>query len=96
MGKHLKLPQDIIIQSWLTERTNTLQEEEGRYAFKVDQRANKHQIRDAVEKMFKVHVVSVNVMRVHGKTRRVRYKEGSTASWKKAMVKLKTGETIEI
>jgi len=95
MAKHLRLPQDIVIQSWFTERTTTLQEEEGRYAFKVDPRANKHQIRDAIEKMFRVHVVGVNVMRVHGKMRRVRYKEGSTASWKKAIVKLREGETIE-
>lgn len=95
MGKHIRTPQDVVLQSWFTERTTTLQDKEGRYAFKVDPRANKHQIRGAVEKIFKVKVDSVNVMRVQGKVRRVRYSAGSTPSWKKALVKLKPGFTIE-
>lgn len=95
MGKHIRTPHDVVLQSWFTERTTTLQDKEGRYAFKVDPRANKHQIRGAVETIFKVKVDSVNVMRVTGKLRRVRYRVGSTPSWKKALVKLKPGYTIE-
>jgi len=95
MAKHVSSPQDVIIQSWFTERTTDLQEQEGRYAFKVDSRSNKYQIRSAIERLFKVQVDSVNVMRVHGKVRRVRFRAGSTASWKKAIVKLKPGFTIE-
>jgi large subunit ribosomal protein L23 len=95
MVQHLRTPQDIVLQSWFTERTTTLQSEEGRYAFKVDLRANKHQVRDAIEKIFKVKVDKVSVMTVHGKMRRVRTRAGTTAHWKKAIVKLKPGYTIE-
>lgn len=95
MATHLRTPQDIVLQSWFTERTMDLQQKEGRYAFKVHPRANKNQIKHAIETIFKVPVEAVNVMRVHGKMRRVRYRAGSTPSWKKAIVKLKSGYTIE-
>ena len=95
MGKHLRTPQDVVLQSWFTERTTALQEHERRYAFKVDPRANKFQVRHAVERIFKVKVDNVNIMRVRGKARRVRYRAGFTPSWKKAIVKLKPGYTIE-
>ena len=96
MSKHFDMPQNVVIQNWITERTTTIQSEEGRYAFKVDARANKYEIRDAVEKLFKVKVDSVNVMSVRGKIRRVRYRPGFTPSWKKALIKLKPGFTIEL
>jgi len=89
-----RTPQDVLVQAWFTERTTGLQAL-GQYTFKVDPRANKHQIRDAVETLFKVKVDRVNVMRVPGKERRVRFRPGFTPSWKKALVKLKPGYTIE-
>jgi large subunit ribosomal protein L23 len=95
MVQHLRTPQDVVLQSWFTERTTTLQSEQGRYAFKVDLRANKFMVRDAVEKIFKVKVDNVRIMTVRGKMRRVRYRVGSTPHWKKAIVKLKPGYTIE-
>ena len=85
MGKGLRTPEDVILQSRFTERTTALQNA-GRYTFKVNSRASKHQIRAAVEKIFKVQVAGVNVMSVPGKTRRVRYRAGQTPSWKKAFV----------
>ncbi len=95
MAQHLRTPQDIVLQFWFTERTNDLQEKEGRYAFKVDLRANKYQIKTAVETIFKVKVDNVRVMTMAGKMRRVRVRAGTTAHWKKAIVKLKPGYTIE-
>jgi len=94
MAKGLRTAEDVLLQSRFTERTTALQDA-GRYTFKVNSRANKHQIRTAVEKVFKVKVDAVNVMRVPGKVRRVRYRAGETPGWKKAVVKLKPGFTIE-
>lgn len=66
-----------------------------RITFKVDRRANKLQIRDAVERLFPVKVKSVNTMNVHGKPRRQQTRTpGFTPNWKKAIVTLKEG-TIE-
>jgi large subunit ribosomal protein L23 len=66
------------------------------YHFRVPLRANKVEIRHAVEHLFEVKVVSVNTARVRGKTRRRGYTAGTTAPWKRAMVKLREGDTIEI
>jgi large subunit ribosomal protein L23 len=71
------------------EKTNT-------YAFEVHPEANKIQIRKAVEKLFNVHVVAVNTARVHGKRRRRGLQVSHTPDWKKAYVKLKEGDAIEL
>lgn len=94
MAKGLRTSEDVILQTRFTERTTALQEM-GRYTFKVNPRASKHQIRSSIEKIFKVKVDAVNVMRVSGKIRRQGYHSGSTGQWKKAIVKLKPGFTIE-
>lgn len=68
-----------------------------KYTFKVRRDANKIQIRRAIEELFDVHVTKVNTMNVRGKKRRLgRFKEGRTAAWKKAIVTLREGETIQI
>lgn len=85
----------ILIEPVLSEKTNMLREE-GKYVFKVDPRANKYQIIAAVKKMFSVTPVSCTVMNVKGKPKRLRYKAGTTSSWKKAIVRLKKGETIKV
>lgn len=67
------------------------------YFFKVDRAANKHEIKRAIEEIFKVHVVKVNTMNCRGKQKRERsMKYGRTSSYKKAMVTLQKGEKIEI
>jgi large subunit ribosomal protein L23 len=66
----------------------------GRYTFVVDPRANKVQIRQAVEEIWQVRVDAVNTMRVHGKVRRVGRSVGRRPDWKKAIVTLKAGERI--
>jgi len=69
---------------------------QGKYAFEIAREANKQQIKQAVEKAFKVKVLAVNVMTVPGKTRRVGRRQVLTQSWKKAIVTLKLGDKIEL
>ena len=71
-------------------------QERGRYVFEVDLRANKHQIKGAVEQAFRVDVVSVNTMHVHGKRKRFGPKLTTKRAWKKAVVTLAPGNTIAI
>ena len=69
---------------------------ENKYLFRVAPDANKIQIKQAVEGVYNVKVVSVNTLKVHGKWKRLRYKSGMTSDWKKAIVTLKEGDKIEI
>lgn len=86
---------DILRRPLITEK-NSLLAAENRYAFDVDQRANKLQIKEAVEKAFSVKVASVNVMTVPGKTKRFGRRAVKGPSWKKAVVTLKAGHKIEL
>ncbi len=79
----------------VTEKTERLKTEENRYTFRVTTGANKIEIRRAIEKLFKVHVTDVRVMNYLGQRRRMGAFVGRRPSWKKAMVTLKQGETIE-
>lgn len=85
----------VIIEPVLTEKANALRET-NQYVFRVDARANKIQIKSAIRELFGVHPVACNVLNVSRKPKRVRYKQGFTASWKKAVVPLSPGETISI
>ena len=85
----------IIIEPVVTEKSNQMREK-GKYAFRVDARANKVQIMQAVRQMFNVHPVSCAVMRVKSKHKRVRSQPGQTASWKKAVVTVASGEVIQV
>ena len=67
-----------------------------KYIFCVDTKATKLQIKTAVEKIYKVKVKDVNVMNMHGKLRRLRYKAGYTPDWKKAVVTLVAPGKIDI
>jgi large subunit ribosomal protein L23 len=87
---------NILVSHITTERTTRLREDNNEYVFEVDRRAGKYQIREAVEKAFKVKVESVYTMVVPGKPRRVGRNAGRTASWKKAIVRLKKNEVISI
>ena len=86
----------IIERPLLTEKSMDLSHS-GKYTFRVAKSANKIEIADAVEKMFKVRVVKVNTINVRGKERRVgRYPAGRTSDWKKAIVTLAAGQTITL
>lgn len=79
----------------ITEKASTKMESENKYAFKVDRRANKIEIKRAVERAFGVTVLAVNTITMRGKSKRVRWQVGKTPDWKKALVTLKEGDTIE-
>jgi len=87
-------PDEVIRRPVITEKNTELQAW-GKYAFEVAREANKNQIRQAVEKAFKVKVTDVNVVSVRGKMRRVGRRPAMTRSWKKAIVTLKSGDSIQ-
>ena len=86
---------DVIIRPILTEKTTFLAES-GKYVFRVHDRANKLEIQRAVEELFRVDVVSVNVARMKGKWRRFGRSRGRRPDWKKAIVTLQAGQSIEL
>ena len=89
-------PEDIIKRPLiLTEKGNALREEENKYLFEVDRSANKVEIKDAVETLFKVTVRDVNTMIMRGRMRRMGRGHAKTKNWKKAIVTLKEGESID-
>ena len=85
---------EVLRRPLITEKDTMLQVQ-GKYAFEVAGEANKPQIKQAVEKAFKVKVNTVNVMTVPGKERRVGKRLVLTPSWKKAIVPLQPGNKIE-
>ena len=87
--------EDILLEPVLSEKANLLREE-GKYVFKVAMSANKLQIKEAVGKLFNVHPISCNVMVVGGKPKRLRYRNGYTSAWKKAIVRIPKDEKITI
>ena len=78
----------------ITEK-NTALRGANKYVFQVEPQANKVQIRQAIEALFKVNVVSVNTMVVKGKFKRQGKTSGYKSDWKKAIVRLKEGQKIE-
>ena len=80
----------------LTEKLTTLKEQNNQVAFVVDRRANKLEIKKAVEKLFKVKVASINTCIMHGKVKTMgRRFTGRLPNWKKAVVTLQEGQKIE-
>ena len=91
----MKAAQDIIIAPVITEKSMAGIADK-KYTFKVAKDANKLEIADAVEELFKVKVAKVNTVSMRGRKRRMGRYEGKTASWKKAIVTLKKdSKTIE-
>lgn len=89
-------PYDVIIRPVITEKSMAASER-GKYTFKVNPRATKVDVRRAVERIYGVRVVKVNAMNVRGKPRRqLRFHSGHTPRWKKAIVTLAEGQTIEL
>ncbi len=86
----------IIRKLLVTEKSTVAREESNKYIFEVDRKANKVEIGQAVEKLFKVKVIDVHVMHVLGKKKRTGKVMGQKSSWKKAIVTLTAGNRIEI
>lgn len=85
----------IIRKPIVTEKSTIMDETLNQVVFEVDTRANKHQIKDAVEKIFKVKVIKVNTMRMRGKPVRRGMIFSNLGNWKKAIVTLREGEQID-
>jgi large subunit ribosomal protein L23 len=86
---------EVIRRPLVTEKNTSLQVQ-GKYAFEVAREANKNQVKQAVEKAFKVNVTAVNIISVRGRERRVGRRMVTGSSWKKAVVTLKTGDKITV
>jgi large subunit ribosomal protein L23 len=92
----LKSNKDIISQAILSEKSTIIKEKENKYVFKVNPLANKLEIKHAIETAFGVKVTNIQTVNVKGKTKRLGRFEGKRSSWKKAIIRLKEGNTIEI
>ena len=85
----------VIIEPVVSEKSYALMAD-GKYTFRVDERAHKTQIRRAVEEVFDVGVVEVRTIKVRSKPKRRGLHRGTTRSWKKAIVQLAPGDRIEL
>ena len=88
-------PRQVILEPVVSEKSYALMAD-GKYTFRVDDRAHKTQIRHAVEEIFSVAVVEVHTIKVRAKPKRRGVHNGRTRSWKKAIVKLAPGQRIEL
>ena len=87
--------QDVVLRPVVTEKTLAQADRNNTYTFVVHEASNKIQIRNAIERIFKVEVEDVRTQRYIGKRRRVGRYVGTTGSWKKAVVRVKEGHTID-
>ena len=86
---------DVIISPNITEKATSLSEF-NKIVFKVDKNANKNSIKKSIEKIFKVNVIKINTLNLKGKTKLVRNKKSFKPGYKKAIVTLKKGQTIDL
>jgi large subunit ribosomal protein L23 len=89
-------PRTIVRRALITEKGTQIRERENGYLFEVARDANKIEIRHAIESIFPVKVETVRTLRVHGKPKRMGRYAGHRPDWKKAIVTLKKGQTIEL
>ncbi len=86
----------VIKKPVVTEKSTIAREEENKYLFEVDRKATKIEIRNAVEKIFKVSVVDVHTINMSGKRKRMGRIIGRRRNWKKAVITLAPGSSIEV
>jgi len=79
-----------------TEKLDRMRDRENKFAFEIDLKANKTEVKQAVEQLFKVKVLDVKTSIVRGKFRRIGRSEGRRPNWKKAIVTLKEGDAIQL
>ncbi len=87
---------EVIVRPIITEKSTISQANSNHYTFEVVSDANKHEIKYAIEHLFSVHVEQVQTSRQRGKWRRRGRSYGKKPNWKKAVVRLSEGETIEV
>jgi large subunit ribosomal protein L23 len=88
-------PRQIILEPIVTEKSTIAREMHNRYTFRVIPGANKHQIARAVEEIFDVTVLEVRTVRMDGKVKRLGRNIGRRSAWKKAIVTLKKGDSVD-
>jgi large subunit ribosomal protein L23 len=88
--------QDVVKRPLITEKSERGREAAQQYAFEVHREATKIQVKNAVEKLFGVHVTAIRTSIARGKNKRVGRSIGRRPNWKKAIVTLKEGETISL
>ena len=88
-------PNEVLLAPVVSEKSYSLITDR-KYTFKVHKNAHKTQIRQAVEELFEVHVENVNILKVQAKPKRRGVSKGTRPGWKKAVVQLRAGDTIEI
>jgi large subunit ribosomal protein L23 len=86
----------VVVRPHITEKTSAAYQDRSEYTFEVNPDATKHQIRHAIEELFGVKVTGVWTSNMRGKEKRMGKSAGRRPSWKKAIVKLREGDTIEI
>ena len=91
----MREPHEIIFRPLITEKSTVAKEEGNQVAFEVDPGANKVEIRQAVERAFKVHVLKVRTINMPGKKKRMGRFLGRRSDWKKAIVTMAPGDRIE-
>jgi large subunit ribosomal protein L23 len=89
-------PRSIVRRALISEKGTRIRESKNGYLFEVARDANKIEVKQAVEAIFSVKVDSVRTLRVHGKPKRLGRYAGHRSDWKKAVVTLKKGQTIEL
>jgi len=88
-------PHEVVLRPLITEKTLRMAERDNAYTFQVRSTANKVQVRDAIERLFDVRVTDVRTQNYRGKFRRVGRYTGATPNWKKAVITVKQGDSIE-
>lgn len=92
----MKNPRDIILQPVVSEKSYDLVDANNQYTFVVDPRSNKTEIRQAIEEIFDVKVISVNTMNRQGKVKRTGFTLGKRKNTKRALVTLASGDSIDV
>ena len=92
----MKGPYEVVLRPLLTEKGTRLKEEGNQYLFRVAKTANKVEIKHAIEQLFKVSVADVRTVQLRGKVKRLGRFQGRRPDWKKAIVSLKQGQSIEL
>ena len=89
-------PYSVLVEPHMTEKSTRVSEASSQFAFKVNPKAGKVQIKRAMKLLFGVKVKRVNTLQVAGKVRRTKFGQGRRARWKKAYITLQEGETLNL
>jgi large subunit ribosomal protein L23 len=92
----MRSPYQVVLKPLLTEKGTRLKEEGNQYLFRVAKPANKIEIKQAIEQLFKVTVLDVRTLQVRGKVKRLGRFQGRRPDWKKAVATLKEGDSIDL